>query len=310
MLSIKIIENVDGGRGMEIKNLITFVRVAEQNSFTKAAQILGYSQSTVSFQIKQLETELNSLLFERINHTIVLTQSGKELLSYAQEVCKLTDEFKQNMSKTEELEGYIHIVTPDSVCEAMLLTNYRDFYGNYPKIALKFSTADTTEMFHMLDHNEADIMMTLDTHIYQNDYVIAKEEPVRMHFVTNAKSPLVKRKDLLVKDIIDYPFFLTEKSMGYRRLLDRELAKQSIEISPALEVGRTDIITRLLEDWEGISFLPDFITEEKVKKGSIAYLDVCDVEMDIWKQLIYHKNKWISKCMRAFIEYVKEMEFA
>ena len=65
---------------MEIRNLMTFVHVAELNSFTKAARALDYSQSTVSFQIKQLEDELGCLLFERINHTISLTERGRELL--------------------------------------------------------------------------------------------------------------------------------------------------------------------------------------------------------------------------------------
>ena len=68
---------------MEIRNLLTFVQVAELNSFTKAAKLLDYSQSTVSFQIKQLETELGCLLFERINHTLLLTDKGRELLDYA-----------------------------------------------------------------------------------------------------------------------------------------------------------------------------------------------------------------------------------
>ena len=61
-----IIEKLDG-ENMDIKNLITFIHVAELMSFTKAAELLGYSQSTVSFQIKQLEKELNTQLFERIN---------------------------------------------------------------------------------------------------------------------------------------------------------------------------------------------------------------------------------------------------
>ena len=83
---------------MEIRNLITFVRVAELNSFTKAAKALDYSQSTVSFQIKQLETEFGCLLFERINHTLMLTDKGRRLLAYAQEVTRLTNEFQQNMN--------------------------------------------------------------------------------------------------------------------------------------------------------------------------------------------------------------------
>ena len=64
---------------MEIRNLMSFVQVAELNSFTKAARVLGYSQSTISFQIKQLESELDCLLFERINNTITLTDKGYEL---------------------------------------------------------------------------------------------------------------------------------------------------------------------------------------------------------------------------------------
>ena len=65
---------------MELKNLETFIQVAELSSFTKAADKLGYSQSTISFQIKQLETSLDTQLFERINHTVTLTQRGKEVL--------------------------------------------------------------------------------------------------------------------------------------------------------------------------------------------------------------------------------------
>ena len=71
---------------MDIKNLNTFILVAEMNSFTKAAEKLGYSQSTISFQIKQLEQELNSQLFERINHTVALTEKGREVLEYAHQI--------------------------------------------------------------------------------------------------------------------------------------------------------------------------------------------------------------------------------
>lgn len=294
---------------MEIRNLISFVHVAELNSFTKAAKLLGYSQSTISFQIKQLETELNCMLFERINHTICLTEKGRELLTYAQQVSNLTEEFKQSLTDSRKLEGHVHIVTPDSICEMMMSANYDDFYRHYPHIALKFSTADTDDMFRILDHNEADVIFTLDSHVYQKDYVIAKEERISTHFVAGAGFPLAGRKDISVKELVEYPFLLTEKKMGYRRVFDDALARMSLEIQPVLEIGRTDLITISLERGVGISFLPDFVTAKKVSEGKLVYLDVIDFEIDIWKQLIYHKNKWISKPLEAFIEYVKRMEF-
>lgn len=294
---------------MELRNLITFIHVAELGSFTKAAQQLGYSQSTVSFQIKQLEDELGCLLFERINHTIVLTQRGQELVSYAHQVRALTDEFKETLTKDEQLCGHIHIVTPDSVCDDMISKHYIDFHNKYPNISVKFTTADTLVMFDMLDHNEADVIITLDSHSYNKDYVIAKEEPLSMHFVANKSSKFAALKNLSIYDIINEPFVLTEYGQGYRRVLDKELAKKSLEITPILEIGRTDMITSLVANSNMLSFLPDFVTCDLVDSGELCYLDVCDMDLEIWKQLIYHKNKWMSKSLKTVIEYIKKYEF-
>jgi DNA-binding transcriptional LysR family regulator len=289
---------------------MSFIQVAELNSFTRAAEFLGYSQSTVSFQIKQLETELDCLLFERINHTITLTERGKELLVYAHEVCRLTNEFKQDFETEKSLSGVIHIVAPDSVCEDMLTNNYNEFHSLYPDIAIKFTAADTGDMFDMLDKNAADLMVTLDSQVYKSDYVIAKEEHIPMHFVANKNLPVAKKKNLSIKDLLEYQFILTEKEMGYRRILDKALAKKSIELLPVLEVGRTDIITELLcYNEDKISYLPDFVTRAKVESGELVYLDVTDVETDIWKQLIYHKNKWVSNSLKALIDFIKVAEF-
>ena len=295
---------------MELRNLITFINVAELGSFTGAAEQLGYSQSTVSFQIKQLEDELGCLLFERINHTITLTERGRELVTYAHKIRALTEDFKESLTQEQDCVGHVHIVTPDSVCEDMLSSHYIDFHSKHPGISVKFTTADTSVMFDMLDRNEADAIITLDSHSYRKDYVIAKEQPLSMHFVTGAKAKFAGVPNLKIRDIADEPFILTEYGQGYRRVFDKELAKRSLEITPALEIGRTDIITRILAGSNMISYLPDFVTKEYVDAGELCYLDVCDVRLDIWKQLIYHKNKWMSKTLRTVIEYIKEHEFS
>jgi len=295
---------------MELRNLITFIHVVELGSFTKAAEQLDYSQSTVSFQIKQLENELGCLLFERINHTITLTEQGKELVSYAHSVRALTEDFKESLTKEEALNGHIHVVTPDSVCEEMIHSHYIDFHHKYPNISVKFTTADTSVMFDMLDHNEADAIITLDSHSYRKDYVIAKEELLSMHFVASANSKFANERDIKIKDIVNEPFILTESGQGYRRVFDKELAKKSLEITPVLEIGRTDIITHIIAESDMISYLPDFVTKDLTDSGALCYLDVSDINIDIWKQLIYHKNKWMSKTLKTFIEYIKTHEFS
>jgi DNA-binding transcriptional LysR family regulator len=288
---------------------MTFIRVAELCNFTRAAEALGYTQSTVSFQIKQLEDELGCLLFERINHNIHLTEEGKKLLAYAQDLSRLTEEFRESIAEKKEISGFIRVLTPDSVCEDMLLTNFADFNEKYPKIKLKFFSADTNEMVEMLERNEGDVMITLDRHVYREDFIIAKEEPVKMHFVTGVDSPLLSRKKIRLEELNSYPLILTEKNAGYRRALDIEMAKHSIELTPTLEISRPDIISKMLVGSDRIAFLPDFATENLVKEEKLVYLNVTNFDAHIWKQLIYHKNKWMSDSLKAFIEYVKEVEF-
>lgn len=295
---------------MELRNLMTFIHVAELGSFTKAAEQLGYSQSTVSFQIKQLEDELGCLLFERINHTITLTERGHELISYAHQILALTDDLKESLNEEKELRGHIRIATPDSICEEMLYSHYIDFHKKYPLISIQFTTGDSAVMLDMLDHNEADVIITLDNRLYNKDYIIAKEEQLSMHFVANVNSKFAGMKGLSIKDIVQEPFILTEYNQGYRRVFDRELAKKSLEITPVLEIGRTDIITSIVAQSNMISYLPDFVIQPLIASGELCYLDVCDMNIDIWKQFIYHKNKWISKSLRTFIDYVKMAEFS
>lgn len=299
-----------GGWKMQLRNLITFIHVAELGSFTKAAQQLGYSQSTISFQIKQLEEELDCLLFERINHTITLTERGHELVYYAHQIRALTDEFREKPNKERHISGHIHIVTPDSICEEMVNRHYFDFHSKYPLISVRFSTADTAAMFDMLDRNEADLIITLDCHSYHKDYIIAKEEQLPIHFVTNSNSRFAGQKGLSIRDIANEPFVLTEYGQGYRRAFDSELVKRSIDITPVLEIGRTDMITSVLAKSNMISFLPDFVTKPLVDAGVLCHLDICDMNIEIWKQLIYHKNKWMSKSLKALIEYIKVQEFS
>ena len=256
-----------------------------------------------------MEDELHCLLFERINHTITLTEQGHKLVSYAHQVRALTEDFKETISQ-EDLKGNLHIVTPDSICEEMISAHYTDFHRKYPSIFIRFSTGDSGNMLNMLDHNEADVIITLDHRLYNKDYIVAKEQKIPMHFVASSKSEFANIEGLSIKDIAGEPFVLTEFGQGYRRVFDRELAKKSLEITPILEIGRTDIITSVIMENNMISYLPDFVTEKLVSEGKLCYLDIVDMNIDIWKQLIYHKNKWLSNSMKIFIEYIKTHEFS
>lgn len=105
---------------MDIRTLKTFIYVAELASFTKAAEALGYSQSTVSFQIKQLESELDAKLFERIHHTVTLTDRGREVLPYAHQINQLARDMEAAARVEPTISGHIRLAMADSLCSTLL----------------------------------------------------------------------------------------------------------------------------------------------------------------------------------------------
>lgn len=295
---------------MDIRNLRTFIQVAELNSFTKAAAALGYSQSTVSFQIRQLETELGAQLFDRINHTVALTSRGREVLEYAHRITRLAQELEENMQKETVVRGHVRLALADSLCDSLLYDGFTAFRRQYPEVSLKIIPAGTEEMFRLLNHNEADAILTLDSHIYDAEYVIVQEERVGVHFVASPECPLVCREKVSLEELVRYPFILTEKGMSYRRLMDERLAELSLEIWPVLEVGSVRLICRLAAQGVGIAFLPDFVTDREVEDGRLCRLQVENFEIEVWKQLLYHRDKWVSPQMESMLAYCAGSEFS
>ena len=293
---------------MDLKNLNTFIQVAEMSSFTKAARILGYSQSTVSFQIRQLEEEWKIQLFERISHNISLTEKGREMLRYAHGVRRMTQEMEAAIRSDAKVGGHIRLAMADSLVKPLLWEDFRDFRCHYPDITLKIRAVGTEEMFRLLDHNEVDLVLTLDKHIYNMEYVIAEEERFDVHFVAGADSFWAGKKGLSIGEILGEPFILTEKGMSYRRLMDERLAALSLEVSPVLEIGNTDLICQMVRQGLGISFLPDYATAEAVREGKMVYLDVRDFQVEVWKQVLYHRDKWVSPSMDRVMEFCMGVE--
>lgn len=293
---------------MELKNLESFIQVAELGSFTKAAKRLGYTQSTVSFQIRQLEEELGVPLFERIHHTVKLTAKGRSVQRLAHEMLQAVEDMKRAAGESRCLKGTIRAAMAASLCTQLFCRDFTSFRRRYPDISLIVTTGTTEEMFRMLNQNEVDLVYTLDNHIYDRNYVTASEEEVSVHFVVSSESPLAVRKQVSTEELISCPAILTEKNVSYRKILDEYLASHSLELLPYLEIGDTSLICSMVEAGMGISFLPDFVTEASVRAGRMIRFSVPEISVCIWKQMLYHREKWVSPEMQAVMEYLQRTE--
>ena len=287
---------------MDLQSLNIFIQVAELNSFTKAGETLGYSQPTVSFQIKQLEKELGVKLFDRIGHTVSLTDEGRSALAYAHRIYNMSHEMVADVGKHYEAEGVVKLGMADSLCTPLIANQFKEFQRKYPKVSMHIRTGRTDELLQFLDHNEVDVVCTLDSPIYNTNYKVVSEEKIGVSLVVSKQNPLAKKEVVTIEEFLEQPFFSTEQGISYNRILTEELAKRGIELRPVLEMGSADILCKLVSDDLGVAVLPDYVSEAAVQKGEIVRVRIENLHIEVQKQILHRRDKWITAQMKAFME--------
>ena len=114
---------------MEIRQLQTFVQAAQLESFSKTAEMLGYSQSAITVQMRLLETELNTRLFDRMGKRVVLTPQGREFLKSANKILYEVNKASKSMNEERELTNPLHVGTIESLCTAKFPRILSEFHS-------------------------------------------------------------------------------------------------------------------------------------------------------------------------------------
>lgn len=291
---------------MELRNINTFLKIAELGSFSKAAAHIGYSQSTVTSQIQALEAELGFSLFDRFNKTIRLTPQGVEFKEYAQSILH-TAELAKNIAKKEQtLSGTLHIAMATSICTTFFPQILERYHARYPQVQLKVDTNGTNQLFEKLNRNEVDFVYTFDHRVYRKEHVIELEHEEPVYFVAPPDHPLCK-KNLTLNEISKQPLLLTEPGMSYREHLDQLMAQYSIILRPVLEISQPNMLKNLVMVGAGISFLPAYVIRDDVLAGRLAVLNVPDCQITEWRQILRHRDKWVTPQMEAMLSILKEL---
>ena len=286
---------------MEIRQLQTFVQAAQLESFSKTAEMLGYSQSAITVQMRLLETELNIRLFDRMGKRVVLTPQGREFLKSANKILYEVNKASKSMNEDRELTNPLHVGTIESLCTAKFPRILSEFHSLHPRVNLQITVDSPEKLIRMMEHNELDLIYILDTPRWDENWVKVMELAEPVVFVASAASRFAGKERLVLDDILQEPFFLTEKHANYRQALDQQLALRRQSISPVLEISDTEFIIRMLELNQGLSFLPYFAVEQNIYKHRIITLDVKDVHISMYRQIFYHKNKFRTREMEEFI---------
>ena len=293
---------------MEIRNLITFTKVAETQSLSKAAKALGYAQSTVTMQMQQLEQELGAQLYERVGKQIRITQIGQEFLSYAGAIVRMSeDALMVGRQKEAAVSGSLRlgILSPLSPAVGSAIARYLQ---SYPQVDLEVQTVQNPDdLLSRLRHNEIDLALTLDTLYTDADLLHALEDqPVPVHYYTNKAHPLTSHAGPGAEDVSHYPIIRTS---CYNSRANVSASRQLYIADPGLALS----IAASADPQSGSSVIvpvPDLIAQNHPLFQNLARLNCeCDIP-SLWLQTLYHRNKWLTGAMKAWLSDSQKLSFS
>ena len=291
---------------MEIRQLATFIRVAQFKSFSRAAESLGYSQSAVTVQIRQLEEELNTRLFDRMGKRIALTDTGERFFSHAFDVISQVNQARLSVAATTELHGTLHIGTIESLTCLKLPAVLHRYRQHHPKVSIHITVGEPEELIEQMERGELDMIYVLDEPLYSNNWHKLMEQREEIVFVASASlGEALGGRELTTEELVQYPFFLTEQD-NYRRVLNRRLAARRCILTPSLECSDTSFLIRMLEIDRGVSFLPWYAVESSVRQGKLVRLSVADCYISLYRQIFCHKEKWRTREMDEFVRFAEQ----
>lgn len=290
---------------MELKYLNTLRTILETGSFQSAAQKLAYTQSTVTFQMQQLERELSVKVFEKIGRKMVLTQVGKEILPHVDAILASVERLANYSKQTHELNGALHVAMPETLLTYKMQPLLKSFREQAPNVRLCLQAHNCYVIRELITNGGADIAVHYDVGGYGST-VITK--PLASFPMALICSPLAdtqgdfvtahQRKQLcLISD---------EKASIAQRTFAKYLCDKDIVFENTIELGSVESIKRSVSSNLGVAFLPKFTVEEELKNGKLK-LQKTDIDNEQLTVICaYHKNKWLSPAMELFIRLTSE----
>ena len=293
---------------MENRNAATFVKIVEAGSFTKAAELLGYSQAAVTAQIKAMEKELGVPLFDRIGKRVYLTQEGKTFLPYALSMLKAEAEAVHSVRPDGPLTGTLSICAPSSYADHVLpgiLLKYRKMH---PGIVIRVTVSDYfDDTLQRLGRGEIDFLVCLNEGNTDPGFTAIASRPEPLVFITYPGNPLAKRKKLSISEAVSDQFITTSREIGYSAILDKKLAELGTEMVPVMDIGSVEAIVRILRGGYGTALVPEYVVKGLLERKELEKLDVIDPGIRMNSYYLCSKSRWINPAMNEFISMIQDI---
>jgi len=290
---------------MEVRQLEIFRTLAGELNFTRTAERVNTVQSNVTAQIKALEEEMGAKLFDRLAKSVVLTDAGRRFLPYAERALCTMDEGLKMVRAGSEPGGVLRIGAPESLLTYRLPVVIERFQKQYPKVELQFRPYLNTGVGPALESGSLDVAISMIDVVEWPQLKSLKLHEEKILLLSHPKHPLAKKKEVTPEDLTEQCLLLTEPGCSYRLKFDRILAAAKTKPRNSAEFSSVEAIKQCMIAAMGIGVLPEIAVAEQLKARQLAALKWAGPKLDIATYVFWHKDKWVSPNIAAFLGVLK-----
>jgi DNA-binding transcriptional LysR family regulator len=291
---------------MQIESLKVFCDLAETESFTKAAQINGVTQSAVSQQISSLERQFKSLLIERSKKKFRLTREGQVLYDYSKQIIQTYDALHSKLQEIKDIiSGTIRVATIYSIGLHDLPPYIKRFLKEYPTVHVHVEYRRANQVYDDVLGNVVDLgLVAYPNKDAKLDQVPLRKDPLVM--ICHPQHPFAKARNIKLKSIAGQKFIGFEPDIPTRKALDRIFKDHGVDVRNVMEFDNIETVKRAVEIDAGISIVPLATITQEISKQTLAAVQIEDGGFFRPLAVIYKKSKVLSPAMRQFIAILKE----
>lgn len=289
---------------MELYPLQVFLTIATEKSFSRAAERLLRTQPAISLALQRLETELGEKLIDRSAKDLILTDAGQTVLEYARRFENLRQEMENSLAELRDNSAGRLAIGANESTTLYLLGHIARYRRLYPRIKVQVRRSLSSKIpAELIDGN-------LEMGVISYDPGDARLESTALYtdslvFVVSPKHPFAKRKSISITDLGDEIFIAHNVVSPYRDIVLREFQRHKVPLHMDVEMPTVETIRRMVEDNQGVAFLPRMCVEKDLDQRKLCEVRVKELHVERKIRLVYPSRRALSHAARAFLEVVK-----
>lgn len=292
---------------MADRRLQVFHAVAKHLSFTRAADALFMTQPAVTFQIKQLEEQYSTRLFERRHGSISLTPAGELVLAYAEKILALSDEMDIRLSEmTGEMRGPLLVGASTTIAEFMLPRVLGEFNALYPQVRARLIVANSESIESRVAEHTIDIgLIEAPAKLNGLSSHVCCEDELRV--ICAPDYPLVGMEAVTPKALADYEFISREPGSGTREITDAYFRSHRVapeELKTQMELGSPEALKGVVSTGLGFAIVSRAVVEKELQLGELVSIPL-NPPLTRSLYLIFPQDRFQSRLTATFIDFAK-----